>query len=168
MTRDNVEKVLKLTNYISTSNMVLFDSNGKIKRYSSVREILKEFCTIRVEMYKKRHIYQLKNLRKELVENNNKRQFIRGVVSKEIPLLMGDIDKVETILKSENFPLRNGSYSYLLDIPVKNFTLNKVKELEKKIKDIKGQITMILSLTPENDWLNDLDILKRYSNKNSQ
>jgi len=161
MSRDNVEKVLKLTNYISTSNMVLFDSSGKIKRYSSVKEILKEFCTVRVEMYRKRHDYQLKQLKKELVENNTKRQFIRGVVSKEIPLLMGDIDRVETILKSENFPLRGGSYSYLLDIPVKNFTLNKVKELEKKIEDIKGQIRVISSLTPENDWLRDLDGLKK-------
>lgn len=161
MTKDKVEKVLKLSNYISTSNMVLFDSNGKIKRYSSVREIIKEFCTVRIEIYKKRYDHQLKKLRKELVENNTKRQFIRDVVSKEIPLLMGDIDRVENILKNQKFPLRDGSYSYLLDIPVKNFTLNKVKELEKKIEEIKGKIRFISSLTPENAWFRDLDELKK-------
>jgi hypothetical protein len=75
---------------------------------------------------------------------------------------MGEINKVESILKSENFKLRDGSYSYLLDIPVRNFTLNKVKELEKKIENIKEQIRYISSLTPEKAWLADLEDIKKY------
>lgn len=162
MIKEQVEKILKLSTYISTSNMVLFDSNGKIKRYSSVREILEEFCSVRLTLYEKRHSHQVKKLRKELFEYNSKHLFIQGVVNKQIPLLMGEINKVESILKSENFKLRDGSYSYLLDIPVRNFTLNKVKELEKKIENIKEQIRYISSLTPEKAWLADLEDIKKY------
>jgi DNA topoisomerase-2 len=48
---EGLEKFFRLSSQISTSNMVCFDLNGKIKRYSSPEEILDEFYDKRFEFY---------------------------------------------------------------------------------------------------------------------
>ncbi len=42
-------KTFKLISPISTANMVLFDAQGKLKRYTSANEILNEFVPLRME-----------------------------------------------------------------------------------------------------------------------
>ncbi|CAJ1431146.1 unnamed protein product [Effrenium voratum] len=44
-----LEKTFKLKSSISTSNMVLFDAEGKIAKYNSSLDILQEFCKLRTE-----------------------------------------------------------------------------------------------------------------------
>ncbi|CAJ1376688.1 unnamed protein product [Effrenium voratum] len=49
-----LEKTFKLKSSISTSNMVLFDAEGKIAKYNSSLDILQEFCKLRRQVYVKR------------------------------------------------------------------------------------------------------------------
>ena len=51
-----LEKVLKLTSNLNTSNMVCFNREGKLKKYESAEEILKEFYPLRLEYYEKRKV----------------------------------------------------------------------------------------------------------------
>ena len=51
---------------MSTRNMVLFDSKGKIKKYEDTKEILKEFYKIRLSYYQKRKDALLAKIGKEL------------------------------------------------------------------------------------------------------
>lgn len=44
----------KLTNKLNTSNMICFDFDGKIKKYSSPEEIIDEFYPKRLAQYQKR------------------------------------------------------------------------------------------------------------------
>lgn len=46
----------KLQNNITTSNMVCFDSEGRLKRYDSAESILKEFYDLRLSYYQKRKV----------------------------------------------------------------------------------------------------------------
>jgi DNA gyrase/topoisomerase IV subunit A len=48
---EGLEKRFRLVNQISTSNMVCFDLNGKIKKYTSPEEILEDFYEKRLEYY---------------------------------------------------------------------------------------------------------------------
>lgn len=41
---------------MSATNMVLFDSEGRLKKYATANEILKEFYELRVEFYQKRQV----------------------------------------------------------------------------------------------------------------
>ena len=51
------EKVFKLqTTKFATSNMHLFDSEGRIKKYDSPQDILKEFFHLRIQYYGKRKV----------------------------------------------------------------------------------------------------------------
>jgi DNA topoisomerase-2 len=48
---EGLEKRFRMTTTISTSNMVAFDLNGKIRKYSTPEEILEEFYHKRLEYY---------------------------------------------------------------------------------------------------------------------
>jgi DNA topoisomerase-2 len=81
-----LEKTFKIKTSISTSNMMLFDSEGKIARYESALDILKEFCTIRRGIYEKRKDYLVSKLRREKEILSNKARFILMVVNEELEL----------------------------------------------------------------------------------
>jgi len=46
----------KLTTKISTNNMICFDFENKIKRYTSPEEIIEEFYPVRLAYYQKRKV----------------------------------------------------------------------------------------------------------------
>ena len=77
---------LKLHKYIYTSNMVLFDENGFIKKYDSIDEIINSFCKIRFEYYIKRKKYILDNLNHEIKFLGNKKRFLEEVMSGDVKL----------------------------------------------------------------------------------
>lgn len=51
-----VEKVFKLATSLHTTNMVCFDVDGKIKKYSNALEILEDFYDVRFDYYQKRKV----------------------------------------------------------------------------------------------------------------
>lgn len=51
-----LNEYFKLTTKISTSNMICFDFEGKIKKYTSPEEILEEFYPVRLAYYQKRKV----------------------------------------------------------------------------------------------------------------
>ena len=48
------EKTFKLVSTLNTSNMVLYNSNNEITKFSNVKEILKEYCDVRLSLYEKK------------------------------------------------------------------------------------------------------------------
>ena len=53
---EGLEEKFKLTRSIATSNLVAFDPEGRITKYASVEDILKEFYSIRIKFYEKRKV----------------------------------------------------------------------------------------------------------------
>jgi DNA topoisomerase-2 len=72
-------KNLKLNKSISTTNMVLFSPEGNLKRYSTVDDIIDEFCKVRYTYYEKRKENMLKQLENELKFLGNKKRFLEEV-----------------------------------------------------------------------------------------
>lgn len=83
---EGIDKHFKLTTSISTNNMVLFDSQGKLKKYASVKEILDEFFDLRLKFYEKRKDYLISKLNRDLAILSNKTRFILAVINEEIKL----------------------------------------------------------------------------------
>jgi DNA topoisomerase-2 len=54
--KEGLEVKFKLVSQIATSNLVCFDRQGRIRKYVSVNDILKEFCDVRKEFYQKRKV----------------------------------------------------------------------------------------------------------------
>jgi DNA topoisomerase-2 len=71
-----LHQAFKLQSVIGLTSMVLFDQNGCIKRYESALEILQEFFTLRMEMYRKRKEYLMGALSAEALKLTNQARFI--------------------------------------------------------------------------------------------
>ncbi|CAN6246457.1 unnamed protein product, partial [Urochloa humidicola] len=77
-------KKFKLTTTIGTTNMHLFDSDGKIRKYDTPEQILEEFYKLRLQFYIKRKQVLLENKKLDLKKLENKVRFILCVVNNEI------------------------------------------------------------------------------------
>ena len=82
----DILKKFKLQTTISNTNMVAFQNDGKIARYTSELDFLKEFFHLRSDLYVKRKEYMLTKLKKECETLVNRAKFIQAVISGELIL----------------------------------------------------------------------------------
>lgn len=91
----------KLISPISLQNMVAFDPRGKIKRYDSALDILKEFYYVRLEYYQKRKDYMSEILQWEVEKFSFQVKFIKMIIDKELVVTNKPrkdiIDELETL-----------------------------------------------------------------------
>ena len=73
----------KMQSKISTSNMMLFNAEGKIEKYNSPDHILKDFFGLRLEYYEKRRQHLLQQAQLQLKRISNK---VRGRCSNRAPV----------------------------------------------------------------------------------
>ncbi|KAJ3018452.1 DNA topoisomerase 2 [Thoreauomyces humboldtii] len=78
--KEGLEKKFKLTNTKSMTNLVLFDSSGKLKKYESVEEIMEEFYALRLVYYQKRKDWLAGKLERELLRLENQVRFVLEVI----------------------------------------------------------------------------------------
>lgn len=84
--KEGIENYFKLGSTISTSNMVLFNAEGKINRYSSMCEIMEEFYEVRIAAYQRRKGFLISRLQRELAILSNKKKFILAVIQETLRL----------------------------------------------------------------------------------
>jgi DNA topoisomerase-2 len=83
---NGVEKILKLYSTSSTTNMNLFNSEDKLKKYESVEEIIDDYYDIRIEYYEDRKEYIINTLEKEIIILSNKVKYIKEILDETIDL----------------------------------------------------------------------------------
>eukprot|EP01084_Bolivina_argentea_P113088 201633_1 len=77
-------KDMKLISSMACSNMVLFDTDHKIKKYQKVEDILQEFYEARLRAYHERKKAMLASMEHELLKIKNQARFIMMVVDEEL------------------------------------------------------------------------------------
>lgn len=85
-TEGGILKKFRLQGSISSRNMVAFSPAGKIVRYASTNDILREFYGLRETLYARRKEYMLQKLRRDYEILVNKVRFVRGVIAEEIQI----------------------------------------------------------------------------------
>jgi DNA topoisomerase-2 len=69
---NGIEKMLKLTTTVSTTNMHLFNAEEKLQKYDKVQDIIDSFATTRLELYLKRKNKMLDEYKEEMEISENK------------------------------------------------------------------------------------------------
>lgn len=149
---------MKLHSYLYTSNMVLFNKKDQLKKYESTDQIIDHFCTVRLMYYDLRKKYQLKALEQQLRFLGNKERFIKAVIKKEILIMEQEeasiIEELEE-MKYDKDP-QDGTYNYLLRLPIRTFTADKVRELKKDIASLEKELTILKKTKITTIWLREL------------
>ncbi|KAL4923578.1 DNA topoisomerase 2 [Aspergillus undulatus] len=84
LTQEFLEEKFKLSKTVATSNLVAFDPEGRITKYNSVEDILKEFFALRLKTYERRKQYQLGQLQTELEKLTNQARFVQMIIDGEL------------------------------------------------------------------------------------
>jgi len=139
-TEDKIIEKFKLKTTINTSNMVLFDSNLKIKKYQNVQAILEEFYPLRLKYYTHRKNYLLTILRRDLEILSNKARFIQAVVDEKIKVRNVKKKDIITVLVREGILFINKikiGFMKMSEINKIKFRLHEDLEAEliTKVKD---------------------------------
>jgi len=176
------EKKLKLVTPISLTNIHAYDKDNKIKKYTSVYKILDEHYHVRYQLYIKRKEYILRDLNNKLCVLENKIRFINEVINKTInvsectknDLLKQLFDKeyhlydtkCNIISEVTTFDIVGNGYDYMIKMPIYTMSLDKVKELNDELNKIKDDIDIVFNKDIKTMWMEELDELLQYYNKN--
>jgi DNA topoisomerase-2 len=156
--QEELIKNLKLTAIKHSTNMMLFDQYGKLKKYENVADILEEFYIIRLAAYGKRKQFQLNSLKQELLILENKCCFIEGIISDEIQINNKKKLEVYDILSKKHFQVSesNDGYGYLLNMPFHSLTKEKVDSLKEDIISKKEEYARLEKITLEEMYREEL------------
>ena len=157
------EKVLvkSLTEKIKTTNMHAFNSKGIITKYDSLNDILSEFYDVRTGVYEKRRKNQIKILQDKFPYHKNVVKFIRDQIKDkpEVNLKKKSLKECDEILKTNKYEMIDGSYEYIMRLPVSAFTAEKIAKHEKDMEDILAEIDRLEKTTWREMWIADLEEL---------
>jgi DNA topoisomerase-2 len=161
---DKLLEKLYLIDYLYTSNMVLFDIDGKLKKYSNINSILEEFCEERLDMYKIRKEGTIDALENELKYMRNKAKFVKEIVNKQLLLNDKDDDTINSELKKRGYDKKiseeKSSYDYLLSMQMRSMTKSKLDTLDKDIKELEIKLENYKKTTIYNMWRMELKELE--------
>lgn len=185
-----LEKTFRMKTSVAISNMVLFDAEGKINKYSTALEILKDFCNLRRTVYVSRKAYLVAKLTRDKEILSNKARFILMVVNGELELRkkkkavilqellkkgfkkMSELDAIlegkspddqqdAPAAASGGDDAEKTDYDYLLGMALWSLTLEKVEELSAQ-RDLRAQeLDELNKTTVETMWDRDLEALMK-------
>ena len=190
--KDGLHGKFKLVTTISTNNMTLFDSQGKIHRYKTSLDILRLFFHHRLDFYVKRKVILLEKMSNELKILENKARFVEEVCRGELVVsnrkraaLLADLkergydlshqeEKKDADDENEDnsTPGESASdaelakgYEYLLGMKIWSLTFERAEELRRQKAAKAEEVNKLQATSPEAIWVADLDAIDEALNE---
>ena len=152
--------ILKLETTIRTSNMHAFDSKGKIKKYDSPLDILKEWFDVRKKFYIKRKKFLLSDLTTRSIIAENKSRFIKIINNDELIVSKKSEKVLSDELEDLKFYKVDNSFSYLLNMKISSMTSERAAELEKEAKKLHEEVIVLTATSEMSMWEADLTAIQ--------
>jgi DNA topoisomerase-2 len=151
--------MVKLTSTLHLTNMVLFNHNNIITKYETIDCILQEFLKTRLYFYKLRKEYQVNLLTHKIDLNKNKIQFILKIIG-DNNFLKQDELTIINILNNERFLKVKGTFNYLLNISIRECTINSLQILKTTTDSLIQELDDLKKLSEKQIWLKELTEVK--------
>ncbi|KAF5021893.1 hypothetical protein F66182_6041 [Fusarium sp. NRRL 66182] len=181
---ESLREILRLNKQVATSNLVAFDTQGRIRKFDKVEDIMEEYYHFRMDMYSKRKRYWLGVYHADYRKLQNQARFIREIIDgklvvakKKKQVLVNELreSKYEAFRKGKNGEKSRptdddvdasddeddggGSrdYDYLLSMPIWALTQERLDKLNDQIKKKKEEHDALDVLDEKDLWCRDLD-----------
>ena len=155
----DIEKELKLVKPFSTNNMHLFTAGCTPKKYNTTTEIIDEYFSLRIDLYEKRRLHQINVIEKELPFLYAKIRFIEEYISGKLRINRESRESIEEQLVDGEYPKVDGSFGYLVNLPIISMTLEKIENLQDILDNKLGGLDKLKASTSKGMWLEELRIL---------
>lgn len=157
---NGVEKLLKLTTTITSTNMHMFDSNRRLRKYADVESIIEEFYGIRMDMYVKRKNYLIADMEKLVMKLSNRAKYILEVLAGTIDLRKKTSVQVHDMLQTKAYDKIEDEYKYLTKMPMDSVTDENVKQILKERDQTVHELDVLKKTTCEQMWMKELNELE--------
>ena len=157
---DGVEKLLKLTTTIKTSNIHMFDDNCKLKKFENVDDIIREYYDVRMTAYQRRKAYLVDAMTQKMLLLTNKAKYIEYTLVDKIDLRRKTTAEVDDMLYKNGFSKIDNDYKYLVKMPMDSVTNENVAKLRKERDDTQRELDVLIGTTLEEMWLKELELLE--------
>jgi DNA topoisomerase-2 len=161
--RNRFEMDFKLssTKGLHTSNMYLFNEKGEIRLYKSPEEIIHAYFPVRWEGYRMRKEWLIGALETEILYLGAKVKFIRSVIAGELVVSNRAKADIQSDLSDREYPLKDGSYDYLVKMPIYTLCKERKEELEEDLATKEAELARIRATKIVDMWNDDLDAWAR-------
>lgn len=144
-----------------TENFTCIDENNEVREFQNEIEVLKAYCDIRIEYYKQRKQKLLDDIDEKIKFAESKAYFVKQIVEKKIePSQMKKNELEEYCESDENIVPKNGSYSYLLNMPIHIITMTSYNELIEEVKQLRNERVEVENTTENDMWIRDFENVK--------
>lgn len=154
-----IESLLRLTSNISLNNMHTFLDN-KIVKWDTTEDMLNKWFDIRLDYYSKRKNSWISVLEAQYNKYYNILCFLKAVIDGEVVINNRKKDQIIKDMTEMEFMEINGSFDYLLNIPIYHFTKEKYDEYKALAKTMKQELADYKAMKPGEIWLKDLEELE--------
>jgi DNA topoisomerase-2 len=158
---NGIEKLLKLTTTISTTNMHMFNSEIKLHKYDTVEEVIDGFYDVRMKLYQKRKDYLVADMEKKLVRLSNRARYIQETLAGTIDLRRKTAQQVTDLLTTMKFAQIDGDFKYLVKMPMDSVTQENVANIMREKENTEVELVALKAKTLQRMWLEELDILEK-------
>jgi DNA topoisomerase-2 len=165
---NGLEKLLKLYSTSSTTNMNLFNSEDKLKKYGSVSEIIDDFFNVRLEYYGMRKAHLIDVLEKELIVLSNKAKYIQEVLNGTVDLRKKKKDEIIQMLQTKGYEkivnennVVDEDYKYLVRMPMDSVSEENVEKLLNEYDRKQKELAEIKATSCQQMWLRELNALEQ-------
>lgn len=129
---EEIKKLFKLVSR-ETENLTVWNGDGVLTRYETVEDLLKDFVEWRVLRYEDRRLAQIAKIKADIGWAGLKIRFIRHYLQNYKFFRDTPNKELQASLVEAGFE----RHTELLDMPMRNLTHDKIKELEKDVEDLK-------------------------------
>ena len=164
----SLEKVLKLTTTVSTTNMHLFDEGRRLRKYETVLSILEAFVPVRMALYQTRKDALLKQGNQRLCRLKNKARYIQELLDDVIDLRKKTASQVVQMLKERQFSLEDSAsdtsgglsekgFHYLTKMPMDSVSVENRDSLVAELNKVSQELAELQKRSIEQMWIHELD-----------
>ena len=160
---NGLEKLLKLYNTHSTTNMNLFNANDKLTKYDSVEAIIDDYFDVRLKHYDDRKVYLMDALEQEIQSLTNKANYIGELIAGTIDLRNKKNQEIIAMLQKKNYDAEDNDpeFTYLLRMPMNSVSAENVQKIMRDHETKMAELQRLKSTTVEQMWLSELDVLEK-------
>jgi len=163
-TINGLEKLLKLTTTVSTTNMHMFNAESKLHKYGSIEEIIDDFYITRLKLYQSRKESLIADMRKLLMKLSNRAKYILDILAGTIDLRKKTNQQVQDLLESMQYDRLDGDFKYLIKMPMDSVTEEHVAHILKEKTDTEVELDILVKTTTGQMWLKELDQFEKEYN----
>ena len=165
--KKKLEQTLKMSE-TETENLTCLDENGKLIEFNSIPQVVEYFTKFRLTFYDKRKAYLMERYAVELKYLTNKARFVKLIIDGILKLNNRPKGDIMVDLLANEFDTFDGSYNYLLNMPMHSVTKETYEQLLKEAGEKKTELEAISKREPIDMYKEDLLKLKTTLKSNTK